>query len=490
MCNLQGANVKSKVLCISLVSVLFVLFLLFNISQAQADVIIDNGGAGTSYTGEWSLSAGANPYGTSSLWSRNGATYNFTMAGQPAGTYEVRMWWSGLSTRSQTVPVTISYTGGTKNVTVNQRQNAGQWNSLGSFYFKGSGSVTITAAEGESISTCADAVEFRLVSSNEPPVATIDSITPSAPDPGTKVTFTGHGTGSNIIGYEWSSSIDGIISTEATFSTTNLSPGTHTISFKVKNADGTISDAATREVTVGGTPTAAQTPSTTSTAPAGASTQPDAAATLAATAAATEVIIDNTSSNTSRTGTWTPSSSSGYYGTGSIWARDGATFTWKFTPSQTGTYDVSMWWTTAASRSSSIPVTIQYSGGSKVVTINQLQNAGKWNSLGKYTFTAGTTYTVVITAQAAPTSTCADAVKFTYTGTATTGDTIIDNTSSNTSRTGTWTPSSSSGYYGTGSIWARDGATFTWKFTPSSSGYYQVFMWWTTSLHAKFVNTG
>ncbi|HOD75671.1 MAG TPA: hypothetical protein PKJ17_06565, partial [Syntrophorhabdaceae bacterium] len=54
-----------------------------------ADVIIDNGGAGTSYTGTWAASGGTNPYGASSLWSRNGTTYTFTMSGQTAGTYEV-----------------------------------------------------------------------------------------------------------------------------------------------------------------------------------------------------------------------------------------------------------------------------------------------------------------------------------------------------------------------------------------------------------------
>jgi PKD repeat protein len=516
---------------------MFIFFLtLFTAASALANVIIDNGGTGTSYTGTWSLSGGADPYNGSSLWSRNGATYTFKMTGQPAGTYEVLVWWSGLASRAPSVPIAVSYSGGTQSSMVNQQQNSGTWNSLGTFYFDGTGSVTITAVTDEYFSTCADAVQYRLVSSNVPPTAVIDSISPSPANPGESVTFTGHGTDpdSQIAAYEWSSSIDGIIGTIAAGSTSKLSPGTHTISFRVKDDKNTWSPAVTRQLVVG--------------------------------QASTEIIIDNTSASTSRTGTWSPSSSEGYYGTGSVWSRDGAKFTWKFTPTQSGTYDVAMWWTTAPSRSSNIPVTISHGGGTNTVTINQLQNASQWNTLGKFSFVAGTAYNITITAEPGPTSTCADAVKFTlgasgptaiidsispnpasqgqavtFTGHGTGGtissyqwsssidgkigtaatftksdlsagthtitfqvkdsngatsapvnatlvvgggspsEMIIDNTNTSTSRTGTWSPSSAEGYYGTGSVWSRDGTTFTWKFTPASSGYYQVSMWWTTT---------
>ena len=67
------------------------------------------------------------------------------------------------------------------------------------------------------------------------PVAYIDSITPSEAAPGEEVSFTGHGTDvdGEIIGYEWRSDIDGMLSTIASFSTTSLSAGTHKISFRV-----------------------------------------------------------------------------------------------------------------------------------------------------------------------------------------------------------------------------------------------------------------
>jgi len=500
------------------------------VGTPSAEVIIDNDAAGTSYTGTWYASSAAGYYGTNSLWSRNGATYTFSMSGQVAGNYEVSMWWSGYSSRASSVPVAISYTGGTASTIVNQQQNPGQWNSLGTYYFNGSGSVTITAADGDSSSTAADAVKFTLVSSNTAPTATIDSIVPSPADEGESVTFTGHGTDAEgtITAYEWTSSIDGTLSTAASFSTSVLNPGSHTITLKVKDNEGLWSAGTTATLIVG---------------------EPSL-----------EVIIDNTDSATSSTGYWSASGAAGCYGANSVWSRDGATFTWRFTPTLSGVYDVSMWWTTTTTRAAAIPVVISHADGSRTVTVNQLENAGQWNTLAEsLVFLSGVTYTITITSRPYPASTCADALKFTLkkamptayidsispsparlggavtltghgdgtpaayewsssvdgvigTGASVTLSTlsagahtitfrvkgrngvwswpvledlnvvvIIDNTDSATSKTGTWSTSTAEGYYGTNSVWSRDGATFTWLFTPPSAGYYDVSMWWTTA---------
>jgi hypothetical protein len=58
-----------------------------------------------------------------------------------------------------------------------------------------------------------------------------------------------------------------------------------------------------------------------------------------------------------------------------------------------------------------VPVKI-YNGSTllKTVYVNQLQNGGKWNSLGTYSFS--TQATVVIESRSGSKSTCADAVKF------------------------------------------------------------------------------
>ena len=94
---------------------LFALIGMIITGEALADIIIDNGAPGTSFTGSWPVSGGTQPYGTNSVWSRNGTTYTWTMTGQPAGTYDVHMWWSGWSSRASSVPVAIQHAGGTAN---------------------------------------------------------------------------------------------------------------------------------------------------------------------------------------------------------------------------------------------------------------------------------------------------------------------------------------------------------------------------------------
>ena len=75
---------------------------------------------------------------------------------------------------------------------------------------------------------------------NIPPIAHIDSITPNPATEGKTVTFTGHGTDTDgtIVAYNWRSSKDGQLSTLASFSTSSLSVGTHTIYFKVQDNNG------------------------------------------------------------------------------------------------------------------------------------------------------------------------------------------------------------------------------------------------------------
>ncbi|NOQ48403.1 MAG: PKD domain-containing protein [Methanococcoides sp.] len=72
------------------------------------------------------------------------------------------------------------------------------------------------------------------------PVATLISITPNPAAEGEEVTFNGSGVDDDgsVVGYNWTSSIDGPLSTSDNFSTSDLSIGTHTIYFKVQNDIG------------------------------------------------------------------------------------------------------------------------------------------------------------------------------------------------------------------------------------------------------------
>jgi PKD repeat protein len=533
------AGVKSLKLCIATIMMALGVSTFANLSNA--DVIIDNGDAATSYTGNWSVSSATGAYGTNSVFGSSNATYTWTFTPTTTGTYELSMWWTAVSSRSNSVPVTIQHAGGTASTTINQTTNGGQWNVINQYTFNAGTAykVTITARVSSPPSTCADAVKFREIVPNIAPTATISTITPNPATQDTSVQFSGYGTDSDgtIAAYKWTSSIDGNLSDANSFSTSTLNVGTHTISFKVQDDDGEWSAAVTETLTINEKPI--------------------------------EVIIDNNDAATSGTGYWRVSSAAGAYGTNSLWSFSGATYTWTFTPTISGTYKLAMWWTALTSRSSSVPVSIQYNGGTATATINQQSNGGQWNDIGEYTFIAGTAYNVTITAPAGtPPSTCADAVKFTKTATINTPPTaiidsispspadvgqsvqfrghgtdgdgtitayswsssidgqlsdansfstasltpgvhtiifevqdddgewsvevlgtltignpsnekIIDNGDTATSYTGSWPISGATGAYGPNSLYGSSGATYTWKFTPQVSGTYKLSMWWT-----------
>ncbi|MDL1984597.1 MAG: hypothetical protein LWX54_10500, partial [Deltaproteobacteria bacterium] len=89
----------------------------FNAIDAFADIIIDNGDPGTSFTGAWSVSGGLNPWNpddpsATSLWSKNNDTYTWTFTPSISGTYEFSMWWTTWSSYSTNVPVIIEHAAG------------------------------------------------------------------------------------------------------------------------------------------------------------------------------------------------------------------------------------------------------------------------------------------------------------------------------------------------------------------------------------------
>lgn len=92
---------------------------------------------------------------------------------------------------------------------------------------------------------------------NERPVAWINSITPNPADGGETVRFEGNGRDSDgsVVRYEWSSSIDGVFASGAFTSPVvvtrdNLSPGVHTIYFRVKDDRGDWSEKDNRRLTI------------------------------------------------------------------------------------------------------------------------------------------------------------------------------------------------------------------------------------------------
>jgi len=126
------------------------------------------------------------------------------------------------------------------------------------------------------------------------------------------------------------------------------------------------------------------------------------------------IVIDNRNPDATFTGDWSVSGGPDPYNIDSVYGRDDDTFTWTFSPDISDEYEIGMWWTEWTSRSTNIPVHIEYSGGTDTIYINQQEDGGKWNSLGKYYFESGEDYAVTIIAQHGPSSTCADAVSFSF----------------------------------------------------------------------------
>lgn len=424
-------------------------FLTGTATSGGPETIIDNGSYGTSSTGTWQVSGGTGSYGSNSLWARDGATYTWRFTPPSAGTYEVYMWWTAYSSRGTAVPVAVSHAAATASLTVNQQTDGGQWNSLGTYYFSGAGAVRLTAAGSYPTSSCADAVKFVPVESqNQSPVAIIDSITPSSTQAGQQVTMIGHGVDNgSISAYQWSSSLDGVFGSAATLQTSALSAGIHTISFKVCDNEGIWSQADVDTITITGP------------------------------ASVDELTIDNGGAGTSYTGIWSISGSVNPYGSSSLFGRDGAAYTWSTTALSPGTYEVLTWWTQLSTRSSRAPFRIQHAAGTADVTVNQQTNGGQWNSLGVYTFNGSGSVTLSAPG-VYPTSYCADAVRFVKVETVG-QEMILDDGDSGSSYTGTWGVSGGSDPYGSNSLWARETASYRWTFTPEQTGRYEVSLWWT-----------
>ena len=131
-------------------------------------------------------------------------------------------------------------------------------------------------------------------------------------------------------------------------------------------------------------------------------------------------IIDNKDAGFATTGSgWKESGANDEYEGSSYYSYDeGDTATWTPDLPAAGTYNVYAWWCYYNTRDTNALYTVNYSGGSADIRVNQQQNAGQWILLGNYSFDAGTSGNVTVMRDASSThnSTSADAVMFEQTG--------------------------------------------------------------------------
>jgi mannan endo-1,4-beta-mannosidase len=138
------------------------------------EIIIDDTDAGfsTSFSQEpWQkyTQDGGQHYGNSHYYKRkigsgqDTATWSFTVA--KPGNYDVYAWWWEENYRPRDVPYTVNHFHGSKTVRVDQRANGGQWNWLGTFYWRDEGSVVVSDDVSSGRDIVADAI--RLVYRSE-----------------------------------------------------------------------------------------------------------------------------------------------------------------------------------------------------------------------------------------------------------------------------------------------------------------------------------
>ncbi|MFH1100574.1 MAG: PKD domain-containing protein [Methanobacteriota archaeon] len=160
-----------------------------------------------------------------------GTTISFSGMGIGApGRYIVGYnWTSSLNGNLSTQPSfsTSSLKVGTHYIYFSVQDNTSQWST------KIKRIITIDPTSGE----------------YQKPIASISSINPPQATYGTMIYFNGYGVG-QIRQYEWSSNLQGILNTHPYFSTQNLSIGTHTISFRVRDNTGAWSDPVNRTVLI------------------------------------------------------------------------------------------------------------------------------------------------------------------------------------------------------------------------------------------------
>jgi hypothetical protein len=133
------------------------------------DIIIDDSddGFSTSYSQDaWQeyIAVGGQHYASSHYYNldigtgQDTATWSFVVP-EP-GNYDVYAWWWEGDWRPADVPYTINHSSGSTTVRVDQRENGGQWNRLGTFHFQDGGSVTVSddVTSGEGV--VADAIRL------------------------------------------------------------------------------------------------------------------------------------------------------------------------------------------------------------------------------------------------------------------------------------------------------------------------------------------
>lgn len=387
----------------------------FESTTQQASIIVDNGDTGTFTAGTWYESGGTDHFGTRSIYSKQvGADYTFQK--NLKGRYQVSMWWSGYNSRCTNVPVEI-YDGDMllDTVYVDQKQNSGHWNALGTYDFTGTASVAVISENSE-CSTCADAIKLDI----DDRLIVIDN-----DDAGTSSTgawYVSGGSGSfgaeslysKEVGaeYIYDSQITGRYDVSLWWS--GYKSRCSAVPVGIYDGEKLLRRVSVDQTTQSGEWNSLGTYYFNNSARVVVSSESNQCSTSADALryifSEGPDVMDDGDEGTSSAGLWYVSGGTNAYGAQSVYSKKpGSVYTYE--SRRSGLYEVALWWTGFHSRCSRVPVEI-YDGDRFLdrIYIDQTKNSGQWNVLGRYYFTE--TAKVNILAESTECSTAADALRW------------------------------------------------------------------------------
>jgi len=267
--------------------------------------------------------------------------------------YEVYARWTANSFRSTAVPYTVFHEGGSTTVTKNQQTNGGSWQLLGTFVMAPGQNhrVEMTDVTPDGTYIIADAVRF-VPKANVPKIASWS--------------FTVATTGSYKLYAKWPAS--SAHATDAQYTVTHAS-GTSTVAANQRVNGGQWNLLGTYSFN------------------AGTSYKVELSDQVTAGKVAADAIY--------LAGTAAPTDS----------------FTWTPTLPSAGSWRILVRWPVSSGNTAAARYTVTHAGGTTVITLNQKQNGGVWNSLGTYSLTPGAGHKVTLAASTDGT-TIADALLF------------------------------------------------------------------------------
>lgn len=131
-----------------------------------------------------------------------------------------------------------------------------------------------------------------------------------------------------------------------------------------------------------------------------------------------DIVVDNTDSGVTRSGTWSTGTSNPgkYFGSNYefVQGTQGQNQTIRYNPTlpQAGVYEVYVVFSASSNRADNVTVQVSHQGGVTTQTVNQKKNGGVWYPLGTFSFAAGSSGYVRIDSAGANGYVMADAVRF------------------------------------------------------------------------------